>query len=202
MQRRYEWPSEKDRRRCAAVEAAKLGYGGLECISQVLDRGPKTIQQGRVELKQRDDLAGDRVRSASRYGGKEGGGCRPWIDIGPQVEGQSRSIGTGAAAAPRRRPEGRRAEVNRSDAAWDQPSTGGTMLVSVADSARGELASGGQTIAQEAGLRQTQGAESQGDGATSSSSQNGTTEPSRRPPEPAGYSGPGLWAPCRPTPRD
>ena len=86
MQRRYEWPSEKDRRRCAAVEAAKLGYGGLECISQVLDRGPKTIQQGRVELKQRDDLAGDRVRSASRYGGKEGGGCRLWIDVGPQVE--------------------------------------------------------------------------------------------------------------------
>ena len=32
MQRFFSWLSEKDRRRYAAVEAAKLGHGGIEYI--------------------------------------------------------------------------------------------------------------------------------------------------------------------------
>ena len=86
MQRRYQWLSEKDRRRCAAVEAAKPGHGGLQYISQVLDCGPKTIQQGRVELEQRDDPDAGGVRSGSRYGDKKRGGCKPRIEVGPHVE--------------------------------------------------------------------------------------------------------------------
>ncbi len=57
------WLSEKDRRRYAAVEAAKLGHGGVDYISQLLDLDPKTIRQGRQDLEQtEEDPAADRVR--------------------------------------------------------------------------------------------------------------------------------------------
>jgi hypothetical protein len=54
--------SEKDRRRYAAIEAAKLGYGGVELISTLLGCDPKTIRQGRQDLEQLPDGLGDRVR--------------------------------------------------------------------------------------------------------------------------------------------
>lgn len=43
--------SEKDRRRYAAVEASKLGHGGLAYIARLLRLDPKTIRQGRRELQ-------------------------------------------------------------------------------------------------------------------------------------------------------
>jgi hypothetical protein len=54
--------SEKDRRRYAAIEAAKLGYGSVEYISTLLGCDPKTIRQGRQDLDQLPDELGDRVR--------------------------------------------------------------------------------------------------------------------------------------------
>lgn len=64
----YQSLSEKDRRRFAAVEAIKLGHGGIRYIAQVLGCDPQTIQEGMRELKQLpDDPAGHRVR-------KPGGG--------------------------------------------------------------------------------------------------------------------------------
>jgi hypothetical protein len=62
MQRLYEWLSEKDRRRYAAVEAAKLGHGGMEYIARVLSCDPKTIRQGLKELDESEDPAAGRVR--------------------------------------------------------------------------------------------------------------------------------------------
>jgi len=62
MKRFFDSLSEKDRRRYAAVEAAKLGHGGVEYVAQVLDCDPKTIQRGREELEQAEDVARDRVR--------------------------------------------------------------------------------------------------------------------------------------------
>jgi len=62
MKRFFQWLSEKDRRRYAAVEAAKLGHGGVEYIARVLGCDPQTIQQGREELEQPEDLAAGRVR--------------------------------------------------------------------------------------------------------------------------------------------
>src|SRR5205085_9100913 len=64
MQRLYGWLSEKDRRRYAAVEAAKLGHGGVEYVSRLLSCDPKTIRQGLAELEERDatDPAAGRVR--------------------------------------------------------------------------------------------------------------------------------------------
>ena len=63
MRRLFQWLSEKDRRRYAAVEAAKFGHGGVEYIARVLECDPKTIQQGREELEQsEEDPAAGRVR--------------------------------------------------------------------------------------------------------------------------------------------
>jgi hypothetical protein len=54
--------SEKDRRRYAAIEAVKLGYGGVEYLATLLGCDPKTIRQGREDLDQLPDGLGDRVR--------------------------------------------------------------------------------------------------------------------------------------------
>lgn len=45
--------NERDRRRYAAVEAQKLGYGGVSYISKLLGIDPKTIQSGLEELSKK-----------------------------------------------------------------------------------------------------------------------------------------------------
>jgi hypothetical protein len=62
MKRFFGWLSEKDRRRYAAVEAAKLGHGGVEYVARVLSCDPKTIRQGLQELEDPEDPAAGRVR--------------------------------------------------------------------------------------------------------------------------------------------
>jgi hypothetical protein len=62
MKRLFSWLSEKDRRRYAAVEAAKLGHGGVEYIAQLLACDAKTIRQGLKELDEPEDLAAGRIR--------------------------------------------------------------------------------------------------------------------------------------------
>ena len=62
MKRLFGWMSEKDRRRYAAIEALKLGHGGIEYIARVLQCDPKTIQQGLSELEEPEDSAAGRVR--------------------------------------------------------------------------------------------------------------------------------------------
>jgi hypothetical protein len=62
MKRFFDWLSEKDRRRYAAVEAAKLGHGGIEYVVQVLRCDPKTIREGLKELEEAEDPAAGRVR--------------------------------------------------------------------------------------------------------------------------------------------
>ncbi len=62
MKRLYGWLSEKDRRRYAAVEAAKLGHGGIEYVARVLQCDPKTIREGLKELEESEDSAAGRVR--------------------------------------------------------------------------------------------------------------------------------------------
>lgn len=70
MKRLFDWLSEKDRRRYAAVEAAKLGHGGVEYVARVLSCDPKTIRQGLKELEEPEDPAAGRVR-------KKGGDAGP-----------------------------------------------------------------------------------------------------------------------------
>jgi hypothetical protein len=55
--------SEKDWRRFAALEAARLGHGGIEYIAEVLGCSTRTIERGADELDQLpDDPAAGRVR--------------------------------------------------------------------------------------------------------------------------------------------
>jgi hypothetical protein len=54
--------SEKDRRRYAAIEAAKLDHGGTAYIAGVLGCDPKTIRQGQEDLDHLPDGLGNRVR--------------------------------------------------------------------------------------------------------------------------------------------
>ena len=62
MQRLFARLSEKDRRRYAAVESAKLAHGGLDYICQLFDIDPKTVRRGITELELDEDPAQSRVR--------------------------------------------------------------------------------------------------------------------------------------------
>jgi hypothetical protein len=62
MQRLYRSLRENDRRRYAAIEASKLGPGGIEYIAVLLGCDAKTIRQGVAELEGADELDTERVR--------------------------------------------------------------------------------------------------------------------------------------------
>jgi hypothetical protein len=62
MQRLFDSFRENDRRRYAAVEALKLGHGGIEYIARVLECDPKTIGRGLEELEGGGDLDTGRSR--------------------------------------------------------------------------------------------------------------------------------------------
>jgi hypothetical protein len=64
MQRFYQSLSEKDRRRYAAVEALKLGWGGVSYISQLLGCDDEAMQLGKRELVDEERLSDNRVRRA------------------------------------------------------------------------------------------------------------------------------------------
>lgn len=79
MRQYHQSLSEKDRRRFAALEAIKLGHGGIEYIARVLGCDPQTIRDGMRELKQLpEDPAGPRVR-------KPGGGRKKTETQHPEV---------------------------------------------------------------------------------------------------------------------
>jgi hypothetical protein len=71
MQWLFATLSEKDRRRYAGIEAAKLGHGGIEYISGLFGIDPKTLRRGLMELEQTDDAAPSRVRK-KRRGAQDG----------------------------------------------------------------------------------------------------------------------------------
>jgi hypothetical protein len=58
--------SERDRRRYAAVEASKLGHGGIAYVAGVLGCDPKTVRRGQAELLNPPDLPDERVRKKGR----------------------------------------------------------------------------------------------------------------------------------------
>ena len=72
----YRSLRENDRRVYAAVEAAKLGHGGVEYIAAVLGIDPKTIRRGQRDLEDLPDRPGPRVR-------KPGGGPQRKLDEDP-----------------------------------------------------------------------------------------------------------------------
>jgi hypothetical protein len=63
MQHFFQTLSEKDQRRYAAVEAQRIGHGGIEYIAEVLGCSTKTISRGIKELDELPhDPAAGRVR--------------------------------------------------------------------------------------------------------------------------------------------
>ena len=70
MKRLFTSLKESDRRRYAAIEAAKLGHGGIEYVASVLGCDPKTIRLGSGELEGEDEL--DTGRSRKKGAGGNG----------------------------------------------------------------------------------------------------------------------------------
>lgn len=62
MRELYGSLSEKDRRRYAAVEASKLGYGGRIYVARLLGCDEKTIRRGGRELDDPSSLPDGRIR--------------------------------------------------------------------------------------------------------------------------------------------
>ena len=63
MVKLYDALSEKDRRRYAAVEALKLGHGGVQYIADLFGCDPDTIRRGGQDIEQLpEDEAAGRVR--------------------------------------------------------------------------------------------------------------------------------------------
>jgi Rhodopirellula transposase DDE domain len=75
----YRSLRENDRRRYAAVEATKLGHGGVEYIAKVLGADPKTIRHGQHELGNLPEQSTPRVR-------EPGGGRKPKLDDDPKID--------------------------------------------------------------------------------------------------------------------
>ena len=61
MKKYYDSLPENSRRRYAAIEAIKLGYGGQKYICEVLKTDPDTIMNGVKELK--DDMPLETTRA-------------------------------------------------------------------------------------------------------------------------------------------
>ena len=79
MKRLYDSLRENDRRRYAAIEATKLGHGGVEYIAQVLQCDPKTIRQGQADLE-------GHGRPGHRARPKKGGGRKRLIAVAAALE--------------------------------------------------------------------------------------------------------------------
>jgi hypothetical protein len=78
MRAMYHSLSEKDRRRYAAVEAAKLGRGGISYLARVLACDRHTIRQGLAELGDPAALTQRRIR-------RPGGGRKPSDEVLPEL---------------------------------------------------------------------------------------------------------------------
>jgi transposase len=75
----YQSLSEKDRRRYAAIEAGKLGRGGISYIARVLQCDRHTIRQGLEELDDSEALDQSGIR-------RPGGGRKRRADMIPDLE--------------------------------------------------------------------------------------------------------------------
>jgi PAS domain-containing protein len=71
MQTYYRTLSEKDRRRYAAIEAKKLGHGGITYIAQVLDCAQSTVATGLQELATMPAEVGYEARLRRPGGGRK-----------------------------------------------------------------------------------------------------------------------------------
>jgi Rhodopirellula transposase DDE domain len=91
MQILYRSLREHDRRRYAAVEAAKLGHGGLDYIAALLGCDPKAIRRGQEDLQRladgdlQDITPDDRAR-------RQGGGRKPATESRPDLRSSFHAV--------------------------------------------------------------------------------------------------------------
>lgn len=81
MKKFHQTLSEKDKRRYAAIEAMKLGHGGIVYIATLLGCDRNTVSEGIKELKQMPADSGQeqRIRRA-------GGGRKPYTESHPDID--------------------------------------------------------------------------------------------------------------------
>jgi hypothetical protein len=84
MQILYRSLREHDRRRYAAVEAAKLGHGGLDYLATLLGCDPKTIRRGQQDLQQLADGDLEDITPDERTR-RPGGGRKPATESRPDL---------------------------------------------------------------------------------------------------------------------
>ena len=77
MQALHRSLRENDRRRYAAVEAAKLGHGGTDYVASLLGCDPKTIRRGQADLDEPRAMPLEDVGPAERAR-KKGVATGPW----------------------------------------------------------------------------------------------------------------------------
>lgn len=70
----YQSLSEKDRRRYAAIEAVKLGHGGITYICSIFSCDDKTVRKGLVELQDKKSMDKTEIRAP-------GGGRTPKLEL-------------------------------------------------------------------------------------------------------------------------
>ena len=75
----YQSLSEKDRRRYAAIEAKKLGYGGASYICSILGCNDRTLKRGINEIEKPFLENGKRIRLP-------GGGRKSILETRPEIE--------------------------------------------------------------------------------------------------------------------
>jgi len=71
MRKVHQSLSEKDRRKYAAIEALKLGYGGISYMAKVLGVDRNTIAKGIQELQAEPDPTFNQQRIRSSGGGRK-----------------------------------------------------------------------------------------------------------------------------------
>ena len=83
MKKFYQSLSEKDKRRYVAVEALKLGHGGIVYLAKVFGCHRSTISTGITELKNlaEDTVDKHRIR-------RQGGGRKPYEETHPDIDKQ------------------------------------------------------------------------------------------------------------------
>lgn len=77
--------SERDRRRYAAIEALKIGYGGITYISKLFSCDEKTIRKGLKELQDEDSMEQESIRAP-------GGGRPSKLDLYENINEEFISI--------------------------------------------------------------------------------------------------------------
>lgn len=79
MKNLYQSLTEKDQRRYAAIEAKKLGYGGISYICRLFACDPSSVKNGLSELKTPLKPKEKRIRKA-------GGGRKRILEIKPKID--------------------------------------------------------------------------------------------------------------------